>query len=230
MRFLQNPEHAEGPGDDVPMDSFYADISVWWPAGRADLHWHLLPAQRTAERLTATYHHLTHQPGLAPVAPQWLHCTLIHAQPHATYAPEEIDQVVTRVRAICQHIPPITMTLDRPTAGRVAIECVGRPGAPARQLAHAIGAADQAVTDVPPRLTAHYYPHLSLAYGTGEGGADRRAIRAALTDTPGEPLTAHYDRAHLVAQHHDGHSLTWAPVASVPLAGMADAAPAGGRG
>ena len=25
------------------MDDFFAALSPWWPPGRADLHWHLLP-------------------------------------------------------------------------------------------------------------------------------------------------------------------------------------------
>jgi hypothetical protein len=25
------------------MDDFFATLNPWWPSGRADLHWHLLP-------------------------------------------------------------------------------------------------------------------------------------------------------------------------------------------
>ncbi len=68
-----------------------------------------------------------------------------------------------------------------------------------------------------PRIPTVYYPHLSLAYGTAGLRPDRRELKAALSDVPGEPVVLRADRLSLVAQRHDRRHITWTPIAEVAL-------------
>lgn len=207
------------------MEDFFRGVEqrpvMAWPAGREDLHWHVLPAPEVAEKqLVAPYRPLWEgQPGLAPVPPSWLHLTVLHGGPMGEYRDGEIDAMVKRAAAACREIEPFDITLDRPAIGRVAVECAGRPGAPARQLWELTGAADAAVTGSRfPRVPAVYYPHTTLAYGiAGEQRPDRAAMKAMLSDLPGEPVTIRAARLSLVAQSHDRRHITWRLLEEVPL-------------
>ncbi|MEU5053561.1 2'-5' RNA ligase family protein [Streptomyces sp. NPDC021096] len=205
------------------MESFFAGVESRrnpWPAGRADLHWHLLFDQEVVrEALVELYRAISHRPGLAPVPAPWVHCTLLHAGPVDDYRDEEIDAIVERVSKECQIISPFNLVFDRPTVGTVAVECAARPGEPARQLWELTARADAEITGGRfPLIPAIYYPHLSLAYVTdGPDRPDRRVLKAALSDHRGEPVTLRADRLSLVAQRHDRRHITWTPIAEVPL-------------
>ncbi|WP_414170916.1 2'-5' RNA ligase family protein (plasmid) [Streptoverticillium reticulum] len=215
------------------MESFFDRVESRrnpWPAGRADLHWHLLPDQAVVrEALVEPYRAITHRPGLAPVPAPWVHCTLLHAGPVDQYRDEEIDAIIERVAKECQTIAPFDLVFDRPTVGTVAVECAARPGEPARQLWELTARADAEITGGRfPLIPAVYYPHISLAYGnrgelqqTGARAStirpDRRELKAALADLPGEPVVLRADRLCLVAQQHDRQHITWTPIAEVPL-------------
>lgn len=63
------------------MEDFFEEVESRkqaWPAGRADLHWHILfdPAV-LQEQLAGPYREITHRPGLAPVEVRWMHTTLV---------------------------------------------------------------------------------------------------------------------------------------------------------
>ncbi|MEU5417854.1 2'-5' RNA ligase family protein [Streptomyces sp. NPDC020667] len=191
-----------------------------WPAGRADLHWHLLFDEATVHRtLVEPYREITHQPGLASVAARWLHCTILHAGPVAEYREQQLADIVERVTKECENTRAFDLVFDRPSVGTVAVECAARPGEPARQLWEITARVDAEVTgDRYPLIPAVYYPHVSLAYGTaGDVRADRRALKVALSDHPGEPVRLRADRLCLVAQSHDRRHITWTPIAEVPL-------------
>lgn len=74
-------------------------------------------------------------------------------------------------------------------------------------------------------IPAVYYPHVSLAYGShrelhqtgARVHADRRALKVALSDHPGEPVVLRASRLCLVAQSHDRRHITWTPLAEVTL-------------
>lgn len=67
------------------VEDFFAGVESRrnaWPAGRADLHWHLLFDEETVHRtLVDPYRDITAHSGLAAVAARWLHCTVLHAGP-----------------------------------------------------------------------------------------------------------------------------------------------------
>ncbi|MCZ7430109.1 2'-5' RNA ligase family protein [Streptomyces sp. WMMC1477] len=191
-----------------------------WPAGRADLHWHLLfDTDAVERRLVAPYREITHQPGLAAVPARWAHLTVLHGGPVDAYRDGEIEAITEHVRAAAAGLAPFDLVVDRPTVGRVALECPARPGAPARRLWELTAAADTEVTGGRfPLIPDGYAPHLTLAYGiAGDQRADRLAIKAALSDHPGEPVTLRADRLALVAQSHNRRHITWTPLATVPL-------------
>ncbi|SOD67088.1 2'-5' RNA ligase superfamily protein [Streptomyces zhaozhouensis] len=191
-----------------------------WPAGRADLHWHLLFDPATTEQhLVEPYRAITHHPGLAPVPARWLHLTVLHAGPVANYQPDELAHVTKLVADECASLKPFDLLIDRPSVGRVAIECAARPGAPARRLWELTSNVDAAVTGGRnPLIPNTYYPHLSLAYGTaGPHRATRTTLKAILSDLPGGPVTLRATHLSLVAQSHDRHHITWTPITNIPL-------------
>ncbi|MEV6927444.1 2'-5' RNA ligase family protein [Dactylosporangium sp. NPDC051485] len=201
------------------MANFFDTVIGRWPAGREDYHWHILPDPewvRTA--LFEPYRELTHRDGLAPVAPQWTHVTVLHSGPVDAFRAEEVEQVVDLVRAGCTAIAPFELTLDRPAPGRVALECAGRPGAPARQLWQLTGEATRAVTrDRFPLIPELYYPHASLAYGVAT--FDHRPLKVSLSDHDHGPVSFLVSKVSLVAQSHDGRFITWRHVRDVSLTG-----------
>ncbi|MFF3730955.1 2'-5' RNA ligase family protein [Streptomyces sp. NPDC002476] len=191
-----------------------------WPAGRADLHWHLLfEEQVVREVLVEPYRSITHRPGLAPVQAPWTHCTVLHGGPVDQYRNGEITEITGRVAKECQTIPAFDLTVDRPAIGTVAVECAARPGAPARQLWKLTARVDADVTGNRfPLIPAVYAPHISLAYGVASPvRADRRQLKAALSDQPGEMVVLRATRLCLVAQSHNRRHITWTPIAEVVL-------------
>ncbi|WP_372412603.1 2'-5' RNA ligase family protein [Streptomyces luteireticuli] len=210
------------------MDSFFDEVTnrrYPYPAFRKDLHWHLTVDTALIHRkLVDPYRELTHRPGIAPVEAQWAHITLLHGQPLDDLAPGQAEKIAEIVTGECEQIAPFDVTLDRPSVGRVAIECPGRPGAPARRLWDLTARAGAEVTqDNFPRIPASYYPHLSLGYGspTPTQRADRAELKAWLSDCPYGPVTLRITSLSLVAQWHTGQYIHWDHLATIPLAGEA---------
>ncbi|MFE7113198.1 2'-5' RNA ligase family protein [Streptomyces sp. NPDC057575] len=202
------------------IEDFFATVEARWPAGRADLHWHLLfPPEQVEELLTAPYREITHRPGLAPVEARWVHTTVMHGGPTAEYLPGEIDAILDRVRQECREVGPIDFTFDRPSPGRVAVECAARPGEPGRRLWELTTRIDQEVTGSRfPVLPRSWYPHSTLAYGVaGPDRAERQTMKVLLSDHPGEPVVLRADTLVLVSQSHDRKFITWERLAEVKL-------------
>ncbi|MFE4664572.1 2'-5' RNA ligase family protein [Streptomyces sp. NPDC056716] len=200
-----------------------------WPAGRDDLHWHILhDTAAVEERMVRPYRELTDRPGLAPVPARWVHTTVMHGGPADLYTDEEITTIIERVSEASAAITSFDLTYDRPTAGTVAVECLARPGISARRLWELITRIDADTTGRRfARIPAeNYYPHVSLAYGIGgPARADRRAMKAWLSDHAGDPCTLPATHLSLVAQRHDRRHITWSPIAVIPLtAGQAEPA------
>ncbi len=59
------------------MESFFERVGRVWPAGRRDLHWHILPTPDEARTLAGPFTGFA-PPGLQSVPVQWMHCTLLH--------------------------------------------------------------------------------------------------------------------------------------------------------
>ncbi|MFD7667746.1 2'-5' RNA ligase family protein [Streptomyces sp. NPDC059788] len=207
------------------MEGFYAEVetrATAWPAGRADLHWHILFAPEVIEeKLVAPYREILHQPGLAPVDARWVHTTVMHGGPMEEYKPGEIDTILERVRAECATIAPFDLVFDRPAIGRVAVECTARPGAPARRLWELTTRIDAEVTGSRfPTTPSGYYPHSSLAYGVaGPERANRQTMKRLMSDHPGEPVVVRAEKISLVAQSHDRRHITWQHIANASLGG-----------
>lgn len=205
------------------MDDFFAEVersAYGWPAGRADLHWHILfdPALLNTV-LVAPYRELLQRRGLAPVEARWLHTTLMHGGPMDAYEHGEIGTIIERVRQECAALAPFDLVFDRPEIGRAGVACAARPGAPARTLWELTTRIDAEVTGSRfPTIPSSYYPHQSLAYGTGGAvRADRHTMKVLMSDHPGEPVVLRAERISLVAQVHDRRHITWEHIADVPL-------------
>ena len=202
------------------MDDFFATLTPWWPPGREDLHWHLLPdPDRLATQLIAPYRELTHRPGLAPVEPRWCHITVQDIAPAAAVTPAELDSIVTRVGRACAAVAPGELTIGPPEVSRHGVVCPVIPPGWVRTLWRLTVAAGQEVTGGRfPVRPAEYHPHLSLAYGVdGTGGGPLQDWLAA---HPARATTFTATHLALVAQSHDGpRAITWRPLATVPLTG-----------
>jgi hypothetical protein len=99
------------------MEDFFAQIEGRWPAGREDLHWHVLPDPVVVrDRLAAQYQQLTHRPGLVPVRPRWAHITIQHYAPAAAISDVELAAVVALVGERCARIGPFAVTVGRAEA------------------------------------------------------------------------------------------------------------------
>jgi 2'-5' RNA ligase len=199
------------------LESFFASIQGRWPAGRVDYHWHVLPdTSITAAQLHAPYRELTHRPGIAPVAPQRMHVTLLHVGPFADITVAEMTAITHGVRERCRTIAAFDLTFDRPDVGSVAVECLARPGRPAEELWRITAEESRAVLgDRFPTVLDHYYAHASIGYATGS--VDQRPMRAWLTDHDIPPATVPVSRISLVAQSHNGQRITWNHILDIPL-------------
>ena len=198
------------------MDSFFDTVAGWWPAGRADYHWHVLLPDTGGRGLVDPYRQLTHRQGLAPVPARWLHVTVMPVAPVDEISVGERDRIIAGVRTRCALIPAFELTLDRPGVGRHALECPGRPGAPLRRVRQAIVDAIRAVIgDRMPMLPAHYHPHTSIAYAVGT--VRNGPVRVWLSDNGPGPFTFPVTTVSLVEQSHDGRHITWDKVLAVPL-------------
>ncbi len=208
------------------MQSFFDEVSGRWPAGREDYHWHVLwDRHAVQEQLIEQYAGLTRdRPGLEPVPASGVHMTVLHSGPVDEISDDEIGAITALVRQRCAALAPWTAVVDRPTVGRVAVECLIGPGESARQLWQITSEATRQVTgDRFPTIPETYYPHLSLGYGTGtDDPVTRRQMKVWLTDTltPSPqlpPVTLPVASLHLVAQSHDGRHITWRHITQVPI-------------
>jgi hypothetical protein len=148
------------------MEDFFATLNPWWPPGREDLHWHLLPEPALITEFTSHYEELTHRPGLAPVAPPWCHITVQDIAPAADVTPRDLDRIVSQVQRACAAAAtdPAPLTLGPPEIGRYGLGCPVTPAAEAHRLWELTAAASREITgDRFPLRPAAYHPHLSLA-------------------------------------------------------------------
>jgi 2'-5' RNA ligase len=195
-----------------------------WPAGRRDLHWHLLPpdAEQGRAALQDGYEALIGAPGLVPVMPQWLHVTVLHSGPAEDASEQELGDIIAEVRAEvrARGTAPVELTFARPSVGTVAVERAARPGAAARALWQATWNATCRVVgpDRWPPLPRTYYPHVTLAYAGLEASlADRNVLKSLLSDCTGDEVKLTFPELALVSQRHNGHSITWQTITTVPL-------------
>jgi 2'-5' RNA ligase len=212
------------------MRNFFETVASWWGPGQLHYHWHILPPPAATMAIVEQCRELTDHAGLAAVAPHWVHITLLHAA-HVDEVPDaQLGQIVERARERCARIPGFTLTLDRPQASSLAIECLGRPGEPARQLWRLLAGITRDVTGSRfETVPSVYYPHASLAYAITDD-LDNRILGAWLSDCAAEPITFPVTRISLVAQSHDLRYITWRHILDVDLApASAGAASAGNQ-
>ncbi|MGW2112381.1 2'-5' RNA ligase family protein [Streptomyces sp. NPDC001948] len=203
------------------MENFFARVGRVWPAGRRDLHWHILPTPAEAGAIAAPYKGLVAPQGLASVPVDGMHCTLMHAV-GLDADDVDTDALLKEVGDYARSVRPFALTFDRPAVGAVAVEISGWPGRVFTEIVDAVTQATARSTGAVFRHAPSRYPHMSLAYTTdGAEDVDAGTLRAALADIE-QPLsgTVLADRIHLVEQWHDGKHIMWEPIATVPLAGV----------
>lgn len=207
------------------MEDFFATLTPWWPPGREDLHWHLLPEPHLTTELTRHYQDLIYRPGLAPVAPRWCHVTVQDIAPATGLTPDDLDRIVAQVRRACAVTAPAQLTLGPPEIGRYGLGCPVTPVSEARRLWELTVAASRKITgDRFATRPAAYHPHLSLAYGVA--AASDEPLRQWLAAHPARTVAFTATQLSLVAQSHDGSgAITWRPLAAVPLRQPGTAAP-----
>ena len=192
-----------------------------WPAGRRDLHWHLLPKTvADREALAGPYRELARQPGLEPVDDEWLHVTVLHCGPHQDATAGEIQEIATRVREAVAGGGPVELTFARPQVGSVALERAARPGVATRRLWDVTRTATTEVVGErwPLQPAAAYYPHVSLAYAGSQASlADRGVLKQLLSDIDAGEVTLVFSSLSLVSQWHDGRRIVWDSLVTVPL-------------
>ncbi|MBF9071839.1 2'-5' RNA ligase family protein [Streptacidiphilus fuscans] len=205
------------------MDDFFQRVGTRatapWPAGRRDLHIHILPTPSEAETLTAPYRGLAESPGLHTVPAEWIHVTVLHGEPMEQLTKEEVTGIGDRLTAALAAVEPFDLVLNPATPGTVALECAGHPGEPARRLWELAREAVRAETgDRWPLLPSAYYPHVSIAYAGAEAEqADRTALKIWLSDHVADPMTVRADALQLVAQWHDGAYIRWEQLRVIPI-------------
>lgn len=199
------------------MESFFAGVSGWWPAGRADYHWRVIPdADEVSEHLTGPYRDLTGRSGLAPVAPEWCHITVLHGEPADEVGGHVMGQVTSRVRDRCGNESPFTARVRRPEAWRSAVVCPVYPGPAFRRLQTLVRSATAEVTGKPAaQEPLTYHPHLSIAYATARRGEGELRDWLSDHDLPEPPIRV--GALTLVKQAHDSHAITWSVVDVIPL-------------
>ncbi len=200
------------------MENFFERVGRFWPPGRRDLHWHILPTPAEASALIAPYQDLV-PPGLQNLGTEGMHCTLLHA---IGLGRDDVDTnaLVKDVESYASTAQPFTLTFDRPAVGPFAVELSGWPGRPFAEIVDAVTQAtlrSGAIFKAGPSR----YPHMSVAYTTtGAEHVDAIGLKAALAEID-HPLSATVlaDRLSLVEQWHDGAHIRWEPIAEVPLMG-----------
>lgn len=202
------------------MENFFERVGRFWPAGRRDVHWHILPTPVEAAALIAPYQGLFPL-GLENVPVSGVHCTLLHA---VGLSATDVDTgaLIEDAADYARTVSPFTLTFDRPAVGNAGMEIGGWPGQPV--FTGIVDAVTRATTRTGAdfRASRNRYPHLSLAYASrGAEDVDAVAIRTALSAIS-QPLsgTVFVDRLHLVEQWHNGAHITFSPIAQVPLAGV----------
>lgn len=201
------------------MENFFERVGRFWPPGRRDLHWHILPTPDEAGSLSVPYKGLA-SPGLKGVPVSGMHCTLLHAVGLGS-GDVDTDALIKEVGRYAQTVRPFTLTFDRPSVGNVGIEIGGWPGLPFTEIVNAVTQVT-ACAGADFKAAPSRYPHMSLAYASdGAEAIDAVSLKAALAAIA-QPLsgTVVVDRLHLVEQWHDGAHIRWNPIAAVPLAGV----------
>lgn len=154
------------------MENFFERVGPFWPAGRRDLHWHILPTSDEASALAGPYKGLA-VPGLQSVPTRWSHCTLLHAVGLGA-ADVHTDGLIKAVASYAQTRSPFPLTFDRPAVGNLAVEISGWPGRPFTEIVEAVTQATVR-TGAAFKAAPSRYPHISVAYAA-EGAEDVDAV------------------------------------------------------
>jgi 2'-5' RNA ligase len=153
----------------------------WWPRpgwrpGRLFHTWHLtFGGADELHRLVQEYQSaLTTAPGLNPVPVEWLHLTMQGVGYGDEVSTDDLDRVVTAVRARLRSIPAFDVTFHRPVVLGEAIALPPAPAQPVHDLRDALrqGIADALGEDsvhAGPEQARGFRPHVSLAYINASG-------------------------------------------------------------
>jgi len=201
------------------LDDFFATVEEYWPAGREDYHWHVLPgSEPLRDRILRPYLRITDHPGLAPTLPAFLHVTIHHLAPVSELTGSELDRIVGLVRERCADMAPFAVTVGRAEAWEHGVVCPVRPRFPLASLWRiATGAFRDATGDRFSVRPAVFHPHLSLTYAIRQ--VDPAPVRAWLADCEVPEIAIPVTKLALVAQQHDRLQITFRIVDEVHLTG-----------
>jgi 2'-5' RNA ligase len=197
------------------MEDYFAELAGWWPAGREDYCWHVLPGSAAdRERLAGSVRELTLRPGLVAVRPEQMHVTVQRLGPASETTGRELARMTRLAQLRCEAMAPFTVTAGRVEAWETAVVCPVRPGYRLRFLRQIL--TDAAGGTLGPEPAA-YCPHLTLAFAVADVGQGQ--VRAWISECEPPEAELAVGRLVLVAQHHDGREITWRVIDEVALSG-----------
>jgi 2'-5' RNA ligase len=197
------------------LEDFFTAMAGWWPPGREDYCWHVLPGSTAdRERLAGSFRELTERPGLVPVRPEWMHVAVWRLGPASGITGRELARMGRLAQGRCEAIAPFSVTVGRPEAWEAALACPVRSGYRLRFLRQML--AEAAGVRLGPEPLA-YCPHLTAAFAVAY--VDQGPVRAWLSDSEVAETELLVARLVLVAQQHDGREITWRVIDEVELSG-----------
>ncbi|EDY48887.1 conserved hypothetical protein [Streptomyces clavuligerus] len=193
-----------------------------WTTGHRAYYWMLLP--RTPELTALTRHCQQHLAPLRldPIPDSGLHITLAKIGNRTDGTPEQLAGLA---RTVSEHAPRAFTLSARPLTGsRDAVRHSLTTWTPLLRLHTVLTAAARRHGLPAGRPTAHFRPHLGIAYNNRERDAHPVIDAVAeLRTLPAVPLSI--DRAELVELRREGPTYRWNPLHTARLAPSIPAGP-----
>jgi hypothetical protein len=135
-------------------------------------------------------------------------------------SPADLAAVTECIGERLRAMRPPTTTFHRPMIRPSAVYLTAEPRAPLHQLRLAV---HQAIVSAvgpehfgePAPAPGKFAPHVSIAYASNDGPAER--VAEAMGDTTAGPVTATFGTASLLVFRRDQHDFGWASATPLPI-------------
>lgn len=193
------------------MRNFFDTTVDDWTDPAGQLHAYLLPDEEFLSWVEPGLEALSAFDCLAPQPPQALHAT-VQRFPYLLSSPCDVEAFAA---AVAERRPgAVELSFARPTSDDLAVISLGR-GTGWEELTEAVRSAAAEVGGDP---AIHYNPpfgpHITLAYGVGDG--DSEEILAALAEIP-EPPAQRFTELAWCAVHQVEGTYTFEVLTTTPL-------------
>ena len=199
----------------------YLKGAVLWPPGRTRLRVYYVPPAEPVKPLIDAYSDALAPFGfIAPVARDWLHATIAAVQDRWTseMTPRQLSAAQERLRQELGGLPAFTVQAGGALASRHGVTLDLTPD---HDFAELIRLASGVFTEVFGPAAAGYdggRPHVTLAYGTGQG--DSGLVQGRLRNATDLRVPLKVAEVLLVEVSQDvvHHLVRWRELAQIPLA------------